>query len=1715
MKVKLCACVVFFIALGIVPKKSCAQNYKPENAKLIEKADTFAAMYLRSLGDTFRKQALDIYLDLVSSEKKTEHPDTPTIIQSEFMIGYIDMKWGEYRWGMQAFERMLKYTKRPRDREYINKAIPYLGYCYRETRLENSTFDLPVFDKTERREFYFSITNIFEYKPDTIKVKINFGTYDGIGLGAIGTVRGVKNELVSGHNNKSLGNCEVVDIAESQAILKIFDFEGTDSLHLIYIDDMVKLPIQFPKRFHDLVTQSLMYSTTFYDIKGYDFYDYRQWYMHGSDSTFDDIVNAMEFDIQQAYLKFKDSDLGVLQQKCTSGRFIGKTLIEAIRLSSKKDIHDFLHYSTFFAASYYGRISFVVQYTDWILDNCPVSYGEFFDAVENAQSDAELKQIADLYKDEVIKRDFFTYMGNDGESMVDNDQAPRAFEMNRRQRKVAQFMNLPDQIGWSYFFKARMHDTRNESDSVVDAYTKGISFFKKSKDIKGESYCIGNLAAKYYELSNYNKSLENYKKSFYLKLKIKTSDSSEYHKGLAIALQGMADAFYALNNFDTALATYRKSAYYFNKANTVDARARSLNTYKNIAKILKKQGKYLEAFNAYEAQQKRYSQLGDQKNVASTYDDLADVLFSLNDYVKSTEYYNRAYKMKKSWGDTSGAGYSKSCVGQALYNLGKYDLAIAAHDTAVDFRGRANDQSGVAYSLKQIGFLYQENGEFIKAISFLDRSYAIYTKLNDKTNLAYLATKRGFLEQKISDNIKALEYFNLALQLYKEVSDKIEVGNSYYNIATTYSKLNRLKSAIAYLDSASVVQFETGDLSGQLFSLNYKGVLTEIIYKDNIKCMEIYKQALSIAKRTASPYNIAVCQNSIGGLYSIMGEYSKAKPYYDSSYQIYVDIKDRLQESYALVNIGYYYSGIGNFKEAENSFMKALEVAEQIKNNSAIANAYGALGSIGRVTGQFQKSIDYLAKSIEINTKSDNPWGTASNTIEMGNLYSEQSKYTLSVSCYLRADSIYKSLNSEYLRATPLNNTGALFYHQGNWDSSLAYFRPALEILTKYEPEGDFYNLVTINMGEVFVEQKNYVEGEKWLKLGLENSLKREDKRNKAIAYRILAKFNIDRQNFKEAEFQAFKAYELSGDSGEIENTTDIYNQIGRLKYELKDYKASIVWCNKTIQKSEPIGFLKFLYAAYYFSALSNFEIGQKDTALRHLKRAIAVMEKISSQISGGAEAQKMFTSGDFQQKLYEKIVEWLLEQGKIEEAISYLEKSNNEALNAKFKQLQGENRDGDSETQKVLSAAEEKQKALEKLNAEIVKEKSKPADQQKTELIKKLEEYQQVSQKEYNKFFTDLVKNNKKVQLYLSNSVNPEDFKAERKNVSPDMAVLLYMTTEKNLYIFCATRDSVFAKVVPISSADLSKKIMMMYNLVRNPSFLPTTRRGSRTVNTPKVDNPEKVLSETSQELYNILIEVVKKEIGSKTRLAIIPNGDLYYLPFHALIAKQEDKKITYLMDEFTVFYSNRLKFLGSSQTVDMDDFRPLAIGNADKSLPFSEVEVNDIKAQYPQALILIGDNATKAQLISQSGNYNVLHFATHGILDYSNFDSSYLVMAPDKKAGDDGHFTLNDIGELNRIDEYNMVVLSACETAVKNDLVEGYPQTTASAFLKAGVETVIASLWQVDDKATSILIREFYNNLKTMNKVEATHKAQIDLSKMKGFEHPYYWAPFAYYGK
>ena len=166
----------------------------------------------------------------------------------------------------------------------------------------------------------------------------------------------------------------------------------------------------------------------------------------------------MEYDIHKAYTKYETSDIAVLKTLGKSGRFKDATLLESFKKTTKKDILDFIYYSSFYASSYYGINSLIVKYDDWVLLNCPVSYGEFFEAAKNATTNTELKEIAELYKAEILENDLFTYMGNDEESMVENGRVELAFAINEKHRQVAAYMDLPVQVGWSYFFKARMFD---------------------------------------------------------------------------------------------------------------------------------------------------------------------------------------------------------------------------------------------------------------------------------------------------------------------------------------------------------------------------------------------------------------------------------------------------------------------------------------------------------------------------------------------------------------------------------------------------------------------------------------------------------------------------------------------------------------------------------------------------------------------------------------------------------------------------------------------------------------------------------------------------------------------------------------------------------------------------------------------------------------------------------------------------------------------------------------------------------------------------------------------------------------------------------------------------------------------------------------------------------------------------------------------------------
>jgi CHAT domain-containing protein len=157
------------------------------------------------------------------------------------------------------------------------------------------------------------------------------------------------------------------------------------------------------------------------------------------------------------------------------------------------------------------------------------------------------------------------------------------------------------------------------------------------------------------------------------------------------------------------------------------------------------------------------------------------------------------------------------------------------------------------------------------------------------------------------------------------------------------------------------------------------------------------------------------------------------------------------------------------------------------------------------------------------------------------------------------------------------------------------------------------------------------------------------------------------------------------------------------------------------------------------------------------------------------------------------------------------------------------------------------------------------------------------------------------------------------------------------------------------------------------------------------------------------------------------------------------------------------------------------------------------------------------KMAMSDELGQYRIIHFSTHGLLDSRHPELSGLVLSLVDEAGkpQEGFLRLNEIYDLRL--NADLVVLSACQTGLGKDIRgEGLIGLTRG-FMYAGTPRVVASLWQVDDAATAELMKRFYRGVlqEKLAPAAALRAAQIEMLKKKQWQSPYYWGAFVLQGE
>ena len=330
--------------------------------------------------------------------------------------------------------------------------------------------------------------------------------------------------------------------------------------------------------------------------------------------------------------------------------------------------------------------------------------------------------------------------------------------------------------------------------------------------------------------------------------------------------------------------------------------------------------------------------------------------------------------------------------------------------------------------------------------------------------------------------------------------------------------------------------------------------------------------------------------------------------------------------------------------------------------------------------------------------------------------------------------------------------------------------------------------------------------------------------------------------------------------------------------------------------------------------------------------------------------------------------------------------------------------------------------------------------------------------------------------------TVNPITIAEIQSLIPKGEALLEYYYSGKDMYAFVLSVNGL--QSAKISSEGLVKEVAAFRKSLETPGSQQTRKLGKKLY----------------QRLFKPLEAYLKEQ-----NLIIVPHGVLHYIPMNALHNGKD-----YMIDRYNIRLmpsASAMKYLRKQRNDKTGGI--LAFGNPDLGNPaydlvFAQKEALEVTKTWANSKVFLRKEATEDALLRHGSNFNYIHFATHGEFSPESPLQSAILLAPD--ANSNGLLTVDKLYSMQL--GANLVTLSACETGLSkvangDDLVG-----LTRGFLYAGSSSIVASLWEVDDLATSYLMIRFYKGLQKTDKSNALRKAQLQTRRK--YPHPYYWASF-----
>ncbi len=938
-----------------------------------------------------------------------------------------------------------------------------------------------------------------------------------------------------------------------------------------------------------------------------------------------------------------------------------------------------------------------------------------------------------------------------------------------------------------------------------------------------------------------------------------------------------------------------------------------------------------------------------------------------------------------------------------------------------------------------------------------------------------------------------------------------------------------------------------------------------------------YQKAAAQAKSAGARFEESRAISETGRLYSYLGDNDQAQKQVVQAlkllaFESHANQPTPLKINHAenLLNLGEVSYSKGNLLKSSKEFEHALKLFDENGDRSGAARARLFLGYISGSLGDPEKAVAELLQALGLYRAIGHKTGEGLCLSALGLSHSVNRNEGKAIQFHRDAIGIFRLIGDRQSEAIAVNGLGHAYEYLTEYPTSLEHYREALRLFLDNDSL-DFASVTLLNVARIYRLLGDREQALEYYEKCLKLSRSAKKVRTEANALNDVAVLYADQGNRQKTIWQYQKILRFYAIISDRRRQATAWNNLGDAYFRFGEKQEALRSYKRAAHFSEQAGDKAVLISSLYNIALTQRDLGNLELALASIEESIKIIEALRTNVAS-ADFRISYFSGV--RKHYDLSIDILMQldhqrpgQGFDTAGFLMSEKARARALLDTLTEVRADIRPG---VAPELLVRERNLRGLIRAQSlyqmDLLTSGKDPAE--KEEVARQLKQLRT----EYREIEAQIKDRSPRSTGFIQSApLSLEQVQAQLS--SGDTILLEYALGDERSYLWAVTANSLRSYELPARST-LEQAGREVYKLLTARQEIGETITGDYQAN---VETSDHAFDEKARNLSQLLLGPVGDQVGTK-RILIVAEGMLQHIPFDSLPSPQPkqvapvagsataamaadtrllidtneivilpsvsilaanrqqklkvgsgDKIVAIFADP--VFNANDDRIQNRSSNIDVAStnsdqlfshvaLRSLEANGGLRRLVHSSEEADGILAITPRGTAMVAkafDANRETAMTLSGGGYQIVHFATHGFFntEYPELSGIFLAMVKPDGSKINGFMALQDIYKLDL--SAQLVVVSACDTALGKDIKGEGLMSLTRGFMYAGSRSVVTSLWKVDDRATAKLMKHFYEAMLQdgMTPAAALRSAKQKIRREKAWSAPFFWAGFVLQGE